>query len=171
MTGRDEIDFEEVDFAMLDRQLSALVADEEDPLANTANFVGLLYDGIPAVNWLGVYVLRGEELVLGPFQGKPACVRLPVGRGVCGTAARRLETLRVVDVHEFPGHIACDPASRSEIVVPLLLNRTLVGVLDIDSPHRDRFSERDQQGIETLCRTFSGELEKKNPPGCRPTFI
>ena len=156
---------------MLDRQLSALVADEDDPLANTANFVGLLYDRIPSINWLGVYVLRDEQLVLGPFQGKPACVRLPVGHGVCGTAASRLETLRVADVHEFPGHITCDPASRSEIVVPLLLDRTLVGVLDIDSPYPDRFSERDQKGIEVLCTTFTGELAKKRSIGEPPTFI
>jgi GAF domain-containing protein len=164
-------DHDQVDFAMLGRQLSALVAHEDDTLANTANFVGLLYDGIPSINWLGVYVLRGEQLVLGPFQGKPACVRLPVGHGVCGTAASRLETLRVADVHEFPGHISCDPASRSEIVVPLLIDRTLVGVLDIDSPYPGRFSERDQQGIEMLCRTFTSELTKKNRAGEAPTFI
>ena len=162
---------DQVDFAMLDRQLSALVADEDDTLANTANFVALLHDGIPSINWLGVYVLRGEQLVLGPFQGKPACVRLPVGHGVCGTAASRLETLRVADVHEFSGHITCDPASRSEIVVPLLIERTLVGVLDIDSPYPGRFSERDQQGIEMLCRTFTSELTKKNRAGEAPTFI
>jgi len=162
---------DQVDFAMLDRQLSALVADEDDTLANTANFVALLHDGIPSVNWLGVYVLRDEQLVLGPFQGKPACVRLPVGHGVCGTAASRLETLRVADVHEFSGHITCDPASRSEIVVPLLIDRTLVGVLDIDSPYPGRFSERDQQGIEMLCRTFTSELTKKNRAGEAPIFI
>jgi len=162
---------DQVDFAMLDRQLSALVADEDDTLANTANFVALLHNGIPSVNWLGVYVLRGEQLVLGPFQGKPACVRLPVGHGVCGTAASRLETLRVADVHEFSGHITCDPASRSEIVVPLLIDRTLVGVLDIDSPYPGRFSERDQQGIEMLCRTFTSELTKKNRAGEAPIFI
>ena len=151
----------EVDFHLLDRQLAALIADEADPLANTANFVGLLYEGIPDINWLGVYVLRGQDLVLGPFQGKPACVRLPLGKGVCGTAASRLETLRVADVHEFPGHIACDPASRSEIVLPLLLRDVLVGVLDIDSPYPNRFSERDQQGIQMLCGTFTSELARK----------
>ena len=157
----------ETDFSLLDRQLIALIADEEDSLANTANFVGLLYDGIPRINWLGVYVLRGQELVLGPFQGKPACVRLPLGRGVCGTAASRLETLRVSDVHEFPGHIACDPASRSEIVVPLLLKGALAGVLDIDSPTLNRFDERDQQGIEMLCGTFTAEMSKKTTPNRR----
>jgi L-methionine (R)-S-oxide reductase len=151
----------EVDFSLLDRQLVALIADEPDPLANTANFVGLLYEGIPEINWLGVYVLREQDLVLGPFQGKPACVRLPMGQGVCGTAASRLETLRVADVHQFPGHIACDPVSRSEIVVPLLLSGALAGVLDIDSPYTNRFSERDQQGIEMLCGTFTAEISKK----------
>jgi len=152
---------QQVDFSLLDRQLVALIADEADPLANTANFVGLLYDGIPEINWLGVYVLREQDLVLGPFQGKPACVRLPMGQGVCGTAASRLQTLRVPDVHEFPGHIACDPQSRSEIVVPLLLGGVLAGVLDIDSPYPDRFTERDQQGIEMLCGTFTAEMSKK----------
>ena len=157
----------EVDFSLLDRQLIALIADEADPLANTANFVGLLYDGIPEINWLGIYVLREQDLVLGPFQGKPACVRLPMGQGVCGTAASRLETLRVADVHEFPGHIACDPVSRSEIVVPLLLRGVLAGVLDIDSPYTNRFTERDQQGIEMLCGTFTAEMSKKTTPNRR----
>ncbi|HEX6259424.1 MAG TPA: GAF domain-containing protein [Woeseiaceae bacterium] len=159
------------DYALLDKQLLALLADEPDPLANTANFVGLLYEGIPAVNWLGVYVLRGRELVLGPFQGRPACVRLPLGAGVCGTAAERMETLRVADVHQFPGHIACDPVSRSEIVVPLLIGGRLKGVLDIDSPRIDRFTERDQRGIEMLCRTFTGELSQNSMPPRDKGFI
>ena len=103
-----------------------------------------------------IYVLRGDELVLGPFQGQPACVHIPVGNGVCGTAAATLETQRVADVHAFPGHIACDAASRSEIVVPLLVDGSLVGVLDIDSPSPDRFSENDQAGIERLCATYCG---------------
>lgn len=161
----------DVDFDLLDRQLVSLIADENDALANTANFVGLLYDGMPDINWLGVYILRGQELVLGPFQGKPACVRLPMGKGVCGTAASLLRTLRVADVHEFPGHIACDPASRSEIVVPLLLDGTLAGVLDIDSPFPGRFTARDQDGIETLCRTFCAELSKKAAFADRRPFI
>ena len=150
------------DYSLLDKQLLALIGDEPDRLANTANFVGLLYEGIPAVNWLGVYVLRGRELVLGPFQGRPACVRLPLGKGVCGTAAERMQTVRVADVHEFPGHIACDPASRSEIVVPLLLDGKLAGVLDIDSPRTERFTVHDQRGIETLCRTFTRVLSRKD---------
>jgi GAF domain-containing protein len=160
-----------VNFALLEKQLRALVDGEPDPLANTANFVGLLRDAIPEINWVGVYVLRGAELVLGPFQGKPACVRLPLGTGVCGTAASRLETLRVADVHEFPGHIACDPVSRSEIVVPLKLGEELAGVLDVDSPVADRFAESDQRGIEMLCRTFMATLSKNTGAGRRPGFI
>jgi len=142
------------DYKLLNGQVRALLADEPDALASTANFVGLLYNALDDINWLGVYVLRGDELVLGPFQGQPACVHINVGTGVCGTAAATGETQRIADVHAFPGHIACDAASRSEIVVPLLVNEKLVAVLDIDSPSLDRFSEEDQRGIESLCRTF-----------------
>ena len=152
-----------VDYEMLLRQLQALVEGEKDPLANTANFVGLLYDALPDINWLGVYVMRGGDLVLGPFQGKPACVRLPAGQGVCGAAASRRETLRVHDVNEFPGHIACDPASRSELVVPLVLGQRVLGVLDIDSPHVGRFSEQDSAGLERLCAAFVDDLSGKIP--------
>lgn len=144
------------DYTLLDSQAQALLRDEPDALANAANFVALLYNALDDVNWLGIYVLRGDELVLGPFQGQPACVHIPVGNGVCGTAAATLETQRVADVHAFPGHIACDAASRSEIVVPLLVDGSLVGVLDIDSPSLDRFSADDQAGIERLCATFCG---------------
>ena len=142
------------DYRLLDSQLRALLADETDALASASNFVALLYNAMDDINWLGIYVLRGDELVLGPFQGKPACVRLKVGMGVCGTAAATLQTQRVADVHQFEGHIACDADSRSEIVVPLTSNRTLIGVLDIDSPTPDRFSEIDQQGVEMLCDSF-----------------
>lgn len=148
-----------VEYPSLDRQLAALLEGESDALANTANFVGLLFNEMPEVNWLGVYVLRDGELVLGPFQGKPACVRIPLGQGVCGTAAQRMRSLRVDDVHEFDGHIVCDPESRSELVVPLTVNGKLVGVLDIDSPKPSRFTESDQQGIELLCATFTRNLE------------
>jgi GAF domain-containing protein len=144
------------DYTLLDSQAQALLRDEPDALANAANFVALLYNALDDVNWLGIYVLRGDELVLGPFQGQPACVHIPVGNGVCGTAAATLETQRVADVHAFPGHIACDAASRSEIVVPLLVDGSLVGVLDIDSPSLDRFSADDQAGIERLCATWCG---------------
>ncbi len=147
-----------VDYQSLNSQLAALIADEKDALANSANFVGLLYAGIPDINWLGLYVLRDQELVVGPFQGLPACVRIPLGQGVCGTAAEQMETLRVDDVHEFAGHIVCDPKSRSEIVVPLSIQGELVGVLDIDSPKPSRFSAADQLGVELLCKTFMRNL-------------
>ena len=149
-----------VDYQSLNNQLAALIADEKDALANSANFVGLLYAGLPDINWLGIYVLRDDELVLGPFQGLPACVRIPLGQGVCGTAALKMDTLRVDDVHEFAGHIVCDPESRSEVVVPLLLHGELVGVLDIDSPKLSRFSATDQLGVELLCKTFVQNLQK-----------
>ncbi len=149
-----------VDYNSLNRQLAALIADEKDALANSANFVGLLYSAIADINWLGIYVLRDVELVLGPFQGKPACVRIPLGQGVCGTAAANRETMRVDDVHGFAGHIVCDPESKSEVVVPLSIHGELVGVLDIDSPHSSRFSEVDQLGVELLCNTFVQKLEQ-----------
>ena len=142
------------DYTLLDSQAEALLRDEPDTLASAANFVALLYNALDDVNWLGIYVLRGDELVLGPFQGQPACVHIALGSGVCGTAASTLQTQRVPDVHAFPGHIVCDAASRSEIVVPLIVGGSLVGVLDIDSPSLDRFSEDDQAGIERLCKTF-----------------
>ena len=142
------------DFELLASQLRALITDEPDSLANAANFVGLLNNAMDDVNWMGIYVLRGDELVLGPFQGLPACVHIPLGRGVCGTAAERLETQRVPDVHEFPGHIACDAASRSELVVPLVADGQLIGVFDIDSPTPDRFTAADQAGVEKLCEVF-----------------
>jgi GAF domain-containing protein len=142
------------DYRLLNSQAEALLRDEPDALANAANFVALLYNALNDVNWLGIYVLRGDELVLGPFQGQPACVHIAIGSGVCGTAAKTLQTQRIPDVHAFPGHIVCDAASRSEIVVPLVVDDKLVGVLDIDSPSLDRFSETDQAGIETLCATY-----------------
>lgn len=143
-----------LDYALLNSQLRALLADEKDALASASNFVALLYNAMDSVNWLGIYVLRGNDLVLGPFQGKPACVHLPVGSGVCGKAAATRKTQRVADVHQFEGHIACDADSRSEIVVPLITNGDLIGVLDIDSPIPDRFNAIDQQGVESLCVTF-----------------
>ena len=146
------------DYTMLRSQLEALLDGETDALANTSNFVGLLYNEFDDINWLGVYVLRGDQLVLGPFQGKPACVRIPLGEGVCGTAAAMLQTQRVSDVHVFPGHIPCDEASQSEIVVPLSVGNRLLGVLDIDSPLLDRFSADDQAGIEQLCAAFCAAL-------------
>ena len=151
------------DYKLLDSQLAALLGDEPDALAATANFVALLFNAMPDINWLGVYVLRGEELVLGPFQGKPACVHIALGDGVCGAAAASLETQRVEDVQAFPGHIVCDPDSRSELVVPLIVHGELIGVLDIDSPATDRFDEADQSGVEKLCETFCAiQASRKN---------
>ena len=144
----------DLDYTLLDSQLRALLVDETDALASASNFVALLYNAMDDINWLGIYVLRGDELVLGPFQGKPACVHLSVGSGVCGTAAETLQTQRVADVHQFEGHIACDADSRSEVVVPLISNGELIGVLDIDSPTPDRFTEADQDGVEILCKSF-----------------
>jgi GAF domain-containing protein len=144
------------DYRLLESQAEALLRDEPDALASAANFVALLFNALEDVNWLGIYVLRGDELVLGPFQGQPACVHIDVGSGVCGAAAATLETQRVPDVHEFPGHIVCDAESRSELVVPLVVDGSLVGVLDIDSPSLNRFSAEDQAGVERLCATYCG---------------
>lgn len=142
------------DYDLLDSQLRALLDGESDALACASNFVALLYNAIDDINWLGIYVLRDEQLVLGPFQGKPACVRIDIGSGVCGTAAATMQTQRVADVHSFAGHIVCDADSRSEIVVPLIVHGELLGVLDIDSPTPDRFDAADQTGIEKLCSSY-----------------
>lgn len=132
-------------------QAGGLFAGERDAIANAANLSALIFHGLPDLNWAGFYLLRHEgELVLGPFQGKPACIRIPVGRGVCGTAAARRASVLVPDVHAFPGHIACDAASRSELVVPLLCDGQVWGVLDLDSPLPGRFDAEDQAGIEAL---------------------
>jgi len=132
----------------LQGQLTALFAGERNGLANLSNMAALLYEALPKVNWVGFYFLHGRELVLGPFQGKVACIRIALGSGVCGTAAERRETIIVEDVHAFPGHIACDAASRSEIVVPLMHNGRLLGVLDIDSPELSRFDREDGIGLQ-----------------------
>lgn len=134
--------------------LASLLEGESDALANLANASALLAQALPRINWCGFYLLRGEELVLGPFQGKPACVRIGMGKGVCGTSAARRETLVVPDVDAFPGHIACDADSRSEIVVPIVADGTLRGVLDIDSPELGRFDAVDQEGLENFVRTL-----------------
>ena len=134
----------------LQSQLSALLVGERDGLANCANMSALLYEALPDLNWAGFYFLRGRELVLGAFQGRVACVRIGLGRGVCGTAAERRETVIVEDVHAFPGHIACDSASRSEIVVPLIHQGRLLGVLDLDSPRVARFDQEDGRGLGAL---------------------
>jgi GAF domain-containing protein len=139
----------------LSRSLASLLEGETDALANLSNASGLLAETLERVNWCGFYILReGGELVLGPFQGKPACVRIPVGKGVCGSAAQRRETLVVADVNAFPGHIACDAASRSEIVVPILAGGALFGVLDVDSPDPGRFDDEDRKGLEQFVRVL-----------------
>jgi len=138
----------------LGRQLAALVEGERDLVANCANMAALIYHGLPELNWAGFYFARQRELVLGPFQGKPACIRILWGEGVCSTAAARGAAIVVPDVHEFPGHIACDPDSRSELVVPLIYNGRVLGVLDLDSPVPGRFDEDDRAGCERLVAMF-----------------
>jgi L-methionine (R)-S-oxide reductase len=139
------------------QQLRSLLAGERDFIANAANFASLLYHSLPDLNWAGFYLLQDKELVLGPFQGKPACVRIGVGKGVCGVAAAQRETVIVPNVHEFPGHIACDSASNSEIVVPLEKDGRLLGVLDLDSPQFARFDEEDAEGLNNLVDVFIEE--------------
>ena len=135
----------------------ALLAGESDAIANAGNTAALIYHSLPDLNWAGFYFLRdNDELVLGPFQGQPACVRIAKGKGVCGTAALRRETVIVDEVLAFPGHIACDSASRSELVVPLITGEQLIGVLDLDSPHPSRFDAQDQRGVEILASIFLG---------------
>lgn len=141
-------------YALLAAQAESLFADERDFIANAAQFSAFLFNELADLNWAGFYLNRNEELVLGPFQGKVACVRIPFSKGVCGAAARTRETQRVEDVHVFPGHIACDSASNSELVVPLVKDGRLIGVLDLDSPKVGRFSEEDQAGIERLVEIF-----------------
>ncbi|MEP7247695.1 MAG: GAF domain-containing protein [Gammaproteobacteria bacterium] len=146
-------------YASLASELKGLLTGEHDLIANAANTTALIYDALPDINWCGVYLLKGGELVVGPFQGKPACVRIALGKGVCGTAAAQRETIVVPDVNEFPGHIACDAASRSEIVIPLLAGEELLGVLDLDSPSPARFDDDDRRGLEALASVFLASLE------------
>jgi len=142
----------------LNRALAALLVGEGDLIANLANTSALLWQFVPDINWAGFYLLKNNELVLGPFHGKPACTRIAIGKGVCGTAALRRETIVVPNVHEFAGHIACDTASNSEIVVPLIRNQDLLGVLDIDSPLLAHFDEDDRRGLEEVARTLMDSL-------------
>lgn len=140
----------EENYALLAKQLDALLDGETNQIANLSNASALLNQFLDDTNWVGFYLMEDGELVLGPFQGLPACVRIAVGRGVCGTAAAKNETQRIDDVHAFPGHIACDAASNSEIVIPLVKDGEVIGVLDIDSPSKGRFTEQDQAGLETF---------------------
>jgi GAF domain-containing protein len=143
-----------VGYELLEAQLSALLSGERNFIANAAQFAAFLYHEVVGLNWAGFYLAERDQLILGPFQGKVACVRIPFGRGVCGTAALTLTSQRIEDVHAFPGHIACDSASNSELVIPMVKDGRLIGVLDLDSPQLGRFSSDDQAGMERLVRIF-----------------
>ena len=145
-------------YAQLLAQVRGLLHGERDRIANAANLASLVYHALPSLNWVGFYFYDGTELVVGPFQGLPACVRIPLDKGVCGAAASTGQTQRVADVHAFPGHIACDSASRSELVVPLHDGDTLIGVFDLDSPEPDRFDANDQAGLEAIAAAFIQSL-------------
>ena len=149
-------------YVHLAEQLRSLLEGEQDVIANAANFAALLYHSLPDVNWAGFYLFKEGELVLGPFQGNPACVRIAIGKGVCGTAAELKETVVVENVHEFPGHIACDSASNSEIVVPLIKDKRLIGVLDLDSPSFARFDDEDARGLNELAGIFLQNVQQGN---------
>lgn len=148
----------EKNYELVQKQLLALIEDETNRIANLSNAAALLNQFLDEINWVGFYLYEEDQLILGPFQGLPACVRIPMGKGVCGTSAATEKTLRIEDVHQFPGHIACDAASRSEIVIPLMKDGNLLGVLDIDSPITDRFDEMDQQGLEKFAEILSNHL-------------
>ena len=154
-----------IDYSLLNERLSALITGVPHPTANLANAAALLWESLEGINWAGFYLREGDTLVLGPFQGKPACIEIPWGRGVCGTAAAENKTQLVPDVHLFPGHIACDSASNSEIVVPLRRpDGTVFGVLDIDSPLLNRFTREDQEGLEAFADILEKELCRENEP-------
>lgn len=148
----------EKDYQLVLKQLSALLEGEDDSTASLANASALLNQFLDNVNWVGFYIWKQDELVLGPFQGLPACVRIPYGKGVCGTAVKELKTQRVADVSLFPGHIACDVASQSEIVIPIIVNNAIYGVLDIDSPIKDRFDDIDQKYLEEFVNIIEDHL-------------
>lgn len=158
-TATDYSDIPKEKYGQLSKQLDALLTGESNRYANLSNASALLNQFFDRINWVGFYLMDGEdELVLGPFQGLPACIRIPLGKGVCGTSAKNRETILVPDVNQFPGHIACDAASRSEIVVPLIKDGEVIGVLDIDSPEYDRFNEDDQEGLEQFVEVLVKHL-------------
>ena len=162
LPGCDDADI----YLLLAKQAAALLDGESDPVANAANLAALAFHVLPDLNWVGFYFLHDDELVVGPFQGKPACVRIPLGRGVCGTAAAERRTIVVDDVDEFPGHIPCDGASRSELVVPLLTaGGRLIGVLDLDSPKPARFTSIDADGMERVARIYLESLARTETDG------
>jgi len=156
MTDRQKL------YAELAEEVAALMAGESDAIANAANLSAQLFMVLPRLNWVGFYFMRAGELVVGPFQGKPACVRIAVGKGVCGTAVEKRRSILVQDVHEFPGHIACDAASRSELVVPLIKNGVVLGVLDLDSPDPARFDADDQAGLERIAALYVDAIDRIN---------
>lgn len=143
------------DFTLLTRQAEALLGDETDIVANAANFSSLVFHNVPDINWAGFYFRHRDELIVGPFQGRPACVRIPMGQGVCGVAAERGQTVYVPNVHEFEGHIACDAASQSEVVIPLNVGDEVIGVFDVDSPSVGRFATGDVDGLEALVDVYT----------------
>ena len=147
-----------MDYAKLKKEIGALIQGVPYEIANLANVSAALWQAMENINWVGFYRMEGGKLVLGPFQGKPACIEIPVGRGVCGTAVRDQQTVLVEDVHQFPGHIACDSASNSEIVVPIFRNGEIYGVLDIDSPYVSRFTREDQRGLEEIVKILEENL-------------
>jgi L-methionine (R)-S-oxide reductase len=149
---------EKLDRESLLAQAGALLAGQNDRIANAANLASLLYHALAEVNWVGFYFLKNNELIVGPFQGKPACVSIPLGKGICGKAAETQKVQRVEDVHAFDGHIACDIASRSEIVIPLIFQGALIGVLDLDSPITDRFSEEDERFLTSVAELYINSL-------------
>ncbi|MCU7558372.1 GAF domain-containing protein [Macrococcus capreoli] len=148
------------DYKTLNQMLDALLSGEDDIVSHLANASALLNEFLTDVNWVGFYTMKNGQLQLGPFQGKPACVTIPVGKGVCGTAVSERKTMRIKDVHAFPGHIACDAASQSEIVVPIIINNEVFGVLDIDAPIQDRFTEQDHEGLEAFVDVLQRHIEK-----------
>jgi len=148
-------------YRALEEQARALLYGERDRIANAANLSALVYHALPELNWVGFYFWDGAELVVGPFQGRPACVRIALGKGVCGTAAKERRSIRVDDVDAFAGHIACDSASRSELVVPLFDGERLIGVFDVDSPRPERFDDDDQRGLESLAAVFLESLQEE----------
>lgn len=147
-------------YELLIKQIDAIMEDIPYRISNLANAAALIFHALPDLNWAGFYLMQDGKLVLGPFQGREACIMIPVGRGVCGTAVERKETILVKDVHEFPGHIACDSASESEIVIPLIVNDLVIGVLDIDSPVKARFDEDDQTGLEKISELIEKMFER-----------
>ncbi len=154
LIGTNHVSSKSALYQRICEELGELLRSETDFIANAANTAAHLFQGVPDINWVGFYLVKGDELVLGPFQGKPACARIPVGKGVCGMAAQQRKTMVVPDVDAFPGHIACDTASRSEIVVPLLNWGKLLGVLDVDSASLDRFNEEAREGFESIVSVF-----------------